>query len=454
LILATFVLTLAAAIALALLARRNHHESDPRAFFAAQGQFGAILFFMLSVGETYSIGSVLGFPGGIVASGSSLALWFIGYILLAFPIGFILYPMLWQTGRWTGAITLPDLFRNHFRSRNMERLVAAILVLLMLPLGTMQFIGLTTVLNTLQLGLPTPIPGILAAGLAFSFIAIAGLRAAAMVAILKDALMLGAILLVATLALLNWGNHPTQTLQQAFRHTHTSPLRANLFAISTILVQSLGFCIAPQTAAAAFSAKNPTTIRRAQTWMPLYMVLFPLLFAIAGYALTHDIGPARPDATFLTVAASLLPEWALGLVLGGVALTALVWLGSVCLSLAAIVTRNLVPNLDPRDQKRTGLVVIAAYLALSVLTATLHTVLIANLNTLFYLGLVQLAPGLVAIVRHIRLRTDLTILGMLGGFALAITLRTSGMNLFGINPALIGLIANALFLKLTRRDVL
>lgn len=445
--LATFVVTLAAAMALALLARRGQHKADPRAFFAAHGQFGAVLFFMLSVGETYSIGSVLGFPGGVVASGSGLALWFIGYILLAFPVGFVLYPLLWESGRAAGAITLPDLFRTHFRSQTMERIVAGILILLMLPLGTMQFIGLSSVLGALDLGLPTPALGFFAAILAFTFVAVAGLRAAALISILKDALMLGAILLVATLALSHWNYHPTRTMAEALRHTGAPSLRVDLFAISTILVQSLGFCIAPQTAAATFSARNVASIRRAQTWMPLYMVLFPLLFAIAGYALTHKLDASRPDATFLAVAASLLPGWALGLVLGGVALTALVWLGSVCLSLAAIVTRNIVPDLKPHHQKRTGLIVIAVYLALSVLSASFHTVLIANLNTLFYLGLVQLVPGIVTIVYGHHRRIGITLLGMFGGFAVALALRDSEINLYGVNPALIGLVCNAAFLK-------
>ena len=80
---AIFVLSLA----LALLSRRGLIKQRAEDFFIASGQFSAVLFFFLAVGETYSITSVLGFPGGIYANGLSFVTWFLGYILLAFVVG-------------------------------------------------------------------------------------------------------------------------------------------------------------------------------------------------------------------------------------------------------------------------------------------------------------------------------------------------------------------------------
>ncbi|WP_051537147.1 SLC5/6 family protein [Asaia prunellae] len=340
--LAVFVFVLMTALCLSLVPARRISGGDPRAFFAARGQFGAVLFFLLSVGETYSIGSVLGFPGGIAASGSvDVALWFIGYILLAFPVGTLLYPRLWQIGQRFGAITLPDLLGGYFESRLVARVTGCVLVILMLPLGTMQFIGLGTVFSALALPVSSPLLYSVAAVLAFLFVASAGLRGAALAAVLKDFLILIAISGVALAAVFHWSAGAVRPVEQALHGAGPHPFAACVMIVSTILIQSVGFCIAPQAIAAVFSARDPETIRRAQIWMPLYMVLFPLLVVVASYGLTHPAVMTHPDAVFLSVAFFVLPAWLSGLVAGAVALTALVWLGAVCLSLAAIVTRSI-----------------------------------------------------------------------------------------------------------------
>ena len=67
--LAVFIAVMALSLGIALWSRRGHSNPDAREFFVASGQFGPILFFFLSVGETYSIASMLVFPGGVYAGG-------------------------------------------------------------------------------------------------------------------------------------------------------------------------------------------------------------------------------------------------------------------------------------------------------------------------------------------------------------------------------------------------
>lgn len=453
---AGFVLVLLLALGLACAPLKSGVSRDPRAFFAARGQFGVALFFLLSVGETYSIGSVLGFPGGIAASGSiDVALWFVGYILLAFPVGMVLYPRLWRVGNRLGAITLPDLLGGYFQSTLVGRVTGLVLVILMLPLGTMQFIGLNTVFSTLALPVSPVMLSAFAALLAFLFVAGAGLRGAALSAALKDGLILLSIICVAFAALLAWPHQATRPLAAALRGASPHPFSTCVMIMSTIVTQAFGFCIAPQTAAAVFSARDPQTIRRAQIWMPLYMVLFPLLVVIACFGLTHPVIMGRPDSVFLSVASHLLPGWGVGIVAGAVALTALVWLGAVCLSLAAIVTGSFTPHLSAPAQKRTGLAIIALYLGLSVLTAALHTALIVTLNRLFYVGLVQLLPAVLLCVTGYRVSPARLLAALFLGLVSGGVVFALGWGPFGLSSALPGLLVNGAILfqaGLPRRD--
>ena len=59
-------------LALAGWSKRGHLRQKAEDFFVASGQFNALLFFFLAVGETYSIGSILGYPGGVYAGGGKL----------------------------------------------------------------------------------------------------------------------------------------------------------------------------------------------------------------------------------------------------------------------------------------------------------------------------------------------------------------------------------------------
>ena len=114
---AAFLAVILLSILLALLSKRGHLKQRAEDFFVASGQFNTVLFFFLAVGETYSITTVLGFPGGVYANGTGFITWFLGYILLAFVVGYFINPLIWRAGRIHGAITLPDLFRRHFMAQ-------------------------------------------------------------------------------------------------------------------------------------------------------------------------------------------------------------------------------------------------------------------------------------------------------------------------------------------------
>ena len=104
----TFLAIIAASLVLALASRRGHDHQGAKEFFTASGQFGPVLFFFLSVGETYSVASMLGFPGGVYAKGGGFITWFFGYILLAAPVLYFVGPLIWRAGALYGSATIPD----------------------------------------------------------------------------------------------------------------------------------------------------------------------------------------------------------------------------------------------------------------------------------------------------------------------------------------------------------
>jgi SSS family solute:Na+ symporter len=438
---ACFALLMALSLLLAMLSRRGGRQRAED-FFVASGQFGTLLFFVLSVGETYSVGTVLGFPGGVVAHGTAFISWFLGYILLSFPIGYFLYPWIWRAGRMHGAVTLPDLFGRHFGSRFLELLVTLASIAFLLPLGVMQFIGLNTVFAGAGWPVPAFVPAASGGALAFAYIALSGIRAPAYVSILKDALVMGAILTTGLACLgAPAGGHPGGG---SVAPAATSP--SELFAISTILLQSIGFCVVPQTCAAVFTARSPGTVRRAQVAMPLYMLMFPFLLAAASFAAGHGLQLKSPNDVLLAAARAVLPGWGVGLVMAGAALSALVVLTGICLALGALITRNLLPRLDGAQQLAWSKGLTALYLLLSIAGAAHSAQLMIAFNNLFYFGVTQSAPGLLAMLLLRRARAAGVAAGLAAGDSVSIALHWSGVPLGGCNPGLIGLAVNVCLL--------
>lgn len=440
---AVFLGLIALSLLLAFISKRGHAHQKAADFFVASGQFSTVLFFFLAVGETYSVATILGFPGGVYASGTGFVTWFLGYILLAFVVGYFLNPLIWRAGRVYGAVTLSDLFRRHFDSRALELVVTCASLIFLVPLGVMQFLGLETVLRSLGWAISPLVLAGFAALLAFSYIAISGIRASAYVAILKDVLLILAILLTGLAALKLWGSDVhAATTTAAWRRAMQPTLKGDLFSITTILLQSIGFCIVPQTCAYVFTARSASTVRRAQVTMPLYMIMFPFLTVVSYYALSHPLHLQTPNDVFLATAKTLLPAPLLGAVMAGAALSALVILTGICLAIGPLVTRNLVPGLSDDSQRRWAQVVMALYLLLSVAGAATSSQLMVTINNLFYFGIAQSFPGMLGILFLRRVRPAAVIAGIVAGDAIAITLYELSIYTGGINPGFIGLLVN------------
>ena len=80
---AVFGAIILASLLLAFLAARGKDVLKIDEYLVGGRSFSGFLLFFLAVGEIYSIGTMVGLPGGIYAEGAGYGVWFIRYILLA-----------------------------------------------------------------------------------------------------------------------------------------------------------------------------------------------------------------------------------------------------------------------------------------------------------------------------------------------------------------------------------
>ena len=434
---------IALSLYLALRAGKGRGSQSVHDFFVASRQFGAWLVFFLAAGEIYSIGTMVGFPGGIYAKGPTYGIWFLGYILLAYPVGYFVGPKIWEAGKRYNAITMPDLFKGYFSNRFLEVVVAVTALIFLLPWGQLQFTGLVAALKGLGWNIEPTRLIFISALLAFAYIVVAGVRGSAYIAILKDILMVAAIVITGVAVAVEAGIEPV--FRAASQHvSNAMSARQLTFAMSTMLFQSIGFYVLPFGVQNFFTAKSANTIRRSQIVMPLYMLMYPFLVVASYFAVAQNVKLASPNEAFFTAVVHLLPPWLVGLVAAGASLSGLLVLAGICLAIGPMVTRNLLPNMPENRQKASARVVIAIFLLLSIgMTLATPNLMLTLINMTYY-GVTQFFPGVIAIVFGLRVSARAIASGLLSGQILAVVLYVVNPDLGGVNLGLICLAVNVL----------
>ena len=437
-----FLLLIACSLAIVLSSSRGHGTTDIREYVIASGQFGGFLLFFLTAGEIYSIGTMIGFPGGIYAKGPAYGVWFLGYVLLAYPVGYFLNPLIWRAGRVYNAVTVSDLFKGHFQSRALELTVTISAIVFLIPWGQLQFTGFIVALNGLGWHFSPVLLVLIAAVLAFAYIAVSGIRAPAFVSIMKDILMVLAIIVTGVAAASIEGVAPIfRAAGEHVRSSMTAPEQT--FAMTTIFSQALGFYMLPFSMQVIFTARSEKTIQRTQIFMPLYMLMFPFLVVAAYYSLGHATGLHSANEAFMAAAVQLLPPWLVGLVAAGATMSGLVVLAGICLAIGPLVSRNILRNIPEARQKRGSQIVIAAYLATSmVLTLALPSLMVHLINTAYY-GFSQFFPGVAAILFFRKVNPYAVMAGIIVADGLALTLDVTGAHVGSLNIGLLCLVLNA-----------
>ena len=461
---AFFTLVLVLALGAGVLSRRGS-KKEISDYLVGGRSFGPLLVFILGAGEAYSIGTLIGFPGGVYAHGASYGVWFIGYILLAYPIGYFFAPYLWRAGKRYGAMTLPDVAGRHFRSRGLELTIAIASVVFLIPWGQLQLAGLQIALTGLGISIDPTVAVFAGAALALLFLMLSGVRAPAFVSYVKDtALLLGAVLIGLAAVIETGGTEKLFAAAAASgggSTSHSTVTGSSLtFVLTTIVFQSVGFFIFPIIVQAVLAAKSEATIKRVAKFNPLYMLMYPFLVAAAFGAVTllpTKLEGTESDQVLLQLSRQLLPDWLTGVVAGGAALCAIVVLCGAALGIGAIVSRNIIPGIPESRQRVWVRGVVVAYLGISLLlTLATPQLLLTLVNTAYY-GVTQAAVVFATMVFGWKLRPAALAMGVVLGDVVVLWLyldKHGPVSVWlaehGVNLGAAALVLNILFVVSTR----
>jgi len=307
--------------------------------------FGTLITWFLIGGDLYTAYTMIAVPAALYGAGA-MGFFAVPYAVIAYPYMMLVLPRLWVICHQHGYVTFADFVRGRYGNRWLALAVALTGILALMPYIALQLVGMRVVIAAL--GVKGEWPLIAAFLVLALYTYSSGLRAPAVIAIVKD-LMLYVMVLVALIVLpLKLGGyaHIFAAANQALA-THTPAATIFLkppqfLGYSTLAIGSaVALMLYPHTATAVLSAKSANVVRRNAALLPAYSFLLGLI-ALLGYAaLAAGVSTKDTSAAIPLLFMKMFPEWFAGFCLAAVAIGALVPAAIMSIAASNLFTRNL-----------------------------------------------------------------------------------------------------------------
>ncbi len=307
--------------------------------------FGTWISWFLIGGDAYTAYTVIAVPAALYGGGAN-GFFALPYAVLAYPYMLIVLPRLWTVCRRHGYVTFADFVAGRHGSRPLTIAVALTGILATMPYIALQLVGIRVVLAAL--GLHGEWPLALAFVILAAYTYSSGLRAPAVIAIVKDVM-----LYIMVLAAILWLPHIVGGYAHIFASAnaalaaHTPPSSIMLMPkqylgyTTLALGSAVALMLYPHTATAILSASSANTVRRNAAMLPAYSFLLGLI-ALLGYAaLSAGIATKDTSSVVPLLFLKIFPEWFAGFCLSAIAVGALVPAAIMSIAASNLFTRNL-----------------------------------------------------------------------------------------------------------------
>src|SRR4051812_12505723 len=440
---AIFVVAMVGTVALGMSASKGR-DADISEWSVGGRSFGVILTWVLLAGECYTSFSYLGAAGWAYGYGAPI-LYLVGYMATGYATVYLFAPMVWGYAKRHDLISVSDILAHRFKSKRFGLAVAAVATLALLPYIQLQIQGMGLVVSAMSYGkIGLKAAFVIGFVVSATFVLVSGLRGSAWVSVLKDALVILTIAVLAIylpLKLFGSYGHLFSRLRAEKPEWltlpgHKSPGLGVLWFASTCVLNGVTFTVFPSFVAGYLGAKSPNTIRRNAIFLPMYSILLlvPVMLGLAALFVVPKLD--TNDLALLTMVTKELPAWFVGIVGVAGALSAIVPVAVFMLCIGTLW--------GGQSLARSRAIVVASGLV-ALAGALLLPNALVRLSVLSYEGIAQLVPALVGGLLWRRMTVQGALAGLLVGEAIVVPLAlTSHDPLLGVNVGLVGLVANVI----------
>ncbi|GER82108.1 MAG: sodium:solute symporter [Thermogemmatispora sp.] len=341
-------------------------------------RFGTVITWFLLGGDLYTAYTFVAVPGLMFNSGAT-GFFAVPYTIVAYPLVYLLMPRFWSVARKHGYITASDFVRDRFGSSTLALVVAFTGILATMPYIALQMFGIEV--SIAQMGVPVEAALIIAFLILAAYTYTSGLRAPAMIALVKDLMiftvMIAAIIVI-PIKLGGFGNifaaahtkHLSAIAQgTTFRDLLTTP-QAQLAYATLALGSALALFLYPHAMTGVLSSSSRQVVKRNAALLPLYSLMLGLLALLGYMAIAAGTGvtsqPAfhnyKANGAVPSLMSWAFPDWFAGFAFAAISIGALVPAAVMSIAAANLFTRNIYkeyfrPNCSDREESTVAKVV-------------------------------------------------------------------------------------------------
>ncbi|SOE97058.1 solute:Na+ symporter, SSS family [Burkholderia sp. D7] len=337
-------------------------------------QFGTIVTWFLLGGDLFTAFTVVAIPALAFGAGA-MGMFAIPFCIILFPFIFVVFPRLWNIARRHGYITVADFVHARYRSKTLALVVALTGIFALMPYIALQLVGLEVAFGALGFDM-TGAAGDIPLAAAFAILAAytykSGLRAPAMIAIVKDVLIYVTVIaaLIIIPAKLGGSEHIFAAIpapKRLLRAPDATSLNDYGVYVSIALGSAMATVLYPHAATALLSSRSGNTVRRSMALLPIYTLLLGFITLLGYMAVAADVRGMPEYAKFFAVYGNnfavpalflhFFPSWLAGLAFAAIGIGALVPAAIMSIAAANLYTRNvhlafINPRMTGRDETR------------------------------------------------------------------------------------------------------
>ncbi len=320
--------------------------------------FGTVITWFLLGGDLYTAYTFIAVPALLFGVGA-FGFFAVPYTILVFPFAFIVLGRLWSVSHRHGYITPADFVRARYGSRWLALAIAVTGIVATMPYIALQLVGLEVVIAGLgfkMAGWLNELPLLIAFAILAAYTYTSGLRAPAMIAIVKDILIYITIIAAVIIIPAQLGGYgKIFSAVSADKLLLKPPAEHNLNGYSAYLTLAIGSALAlflyPHSVTAVLSASSANALRRNMALLPAYSLVLGLIALLGYMALAADVShlPEYADyfkqygANFAVPALFLhsFPDWFVGVAFAAIGIGALVPAAIMSIAAANLYTRNI-----------------------------------------------------------------------------------------------------------------
>ena len=316
-------------------------------------RFGTIVTWFLLGGDLYTAYTFVAVPALMFGAGA-IGFFAVPYTILVYPVLFAVFPRLWSVARQHGYVTAADFVRGRFGNRTLALAIAVTGIVATMPYIALQLVGIEVVIA--GLGIHGELPLILAFVILAAYTYTSGLRAPAMIAVIKDLLIY--ITIIAAVIFI-----PAELGGFANIFAAVDPAKLTIAAgnatnwggesayVTLALGSALALFLYPHAVTGVLSSSSRHVIRRNAVVLPAYSLALGLIALLGYMALAAGVkempayadGFARFGANYAVPALFLhmFPDWFVGVAFAAIAIGALVPAAIMSIACANLFTRNI-----------------------------------------------------------------------------------------------------------------